>query len=392
MFDHVTLLASDYQPVELPPADAAFRAALAESLGKYARNHFPAGQASVSTNQVPLPAPAPPSPSSSIAGSEMDAAQASQALASSSPPASSPPADEDMPSETDIPGIEEKEPTPLAGPPEVSLRATDEVDADGGLEKLDEEVGEAKAKHEAMGESQGDETPVERHPSGIAEEDPTPLDGSPVRRSLDEVDAEGGLARLDEEVTGAKTEMEAGEEPEIHEEKEERALTAEDAEDASGPAPAPKLEVETAEPHPPLENPTFTLEIVGNRFNPSNFWTGRWRTRWVVDRAAGRVEGNIKIDVHYYEQGNVQLATDHNASFELPADAGTDIAVLASAVVTNIGRIETEYQLEIGDVYKTFGDKTFRALRRALPVTRQRVDWDKVSGYSIGSDISKAFA
>jgi capping protein alpha len=139
----------------------------------------------------------------------------------------------------------------------------------------------------------------------------------------------------------------------------------------------------------PLENPTFTLEIVGNRFNPSNFWTGRWRTRWVVDRAARSVTGTIRVDVHYYEQGNVQLATEHRASFELPEGEG---AALASAIVSSIARIETEYQLEIGDVYQGLGDKAFRALRRALPVTRQRVDWDKVSGYSIGSDLSKAFA
>ena len=33
--------------------------------------------------------------------------------------------------------------------------------------------------------------------------------------------------------------------------------------------------------------------------------TGRWRTQWVVDQAAGLVRGTIQVDVHYYEQGNV---------------------------------------------------------------------------------------
>lgn len=35
---------------------------------------------------------------------------------------------------------------------------------------------------------------------------------------------------------------------------------------------------------------------------------------------------------------------------------------------------------------------TISSLRRALPVTRQKVDWDKVSGYTLGSDLSKAKA
>jgi hypothetical protein len=33
--------------------------------------------------------------------------------------------------------------------------------------------------------------------------------------------------------------------------------------------------------------------------------TGRWRTQWVVDQAAGEVSGTIQVDVHYFEQGNV---------------------------------------------------------------------------------------
>lgn len=32
------------------------------------------------------------------------------------------------------------------------------------------------------------------------------------------------------------------------------------------------------------------------------------------------------------------------------------------------------------------------SLRRALPVTRQKMEWEKVSGYSLGSDLTKARA
>ncbi|KLT45134.1 subunits of heterodimeric actin filament capping protein Capz [Cutaneotrichosporon oleaginosum] len=368
VFDHVTLLPSDYQPIALPEADETFRAVLAESLGKYARNHFPSGHASVSTDQVPLPPVAPP------ASPVADEATAS-GLAT--------------PAERDQPGMREEEPTPLIGGR--TPAAEDEVDAEGGLSKLDE------AESDAM-----DTGASERDIAGRVEVEPTPVVGQRPLDAKDEVDAEGGLAVLDEEVAEVKAEGAAQAERE-HEEKEAYALAAEDAEDAididaaspaagSSPPSASAAQLPASAPapvHTPLDNPKFTLEIVGNRFNPSNFWTGRWRTRWVVDRAARTVSGTIRVDVHYYEQGNVQLSTEHRAAFELPD--GED-AALASAIVSNIARVETEYQLEIGDVYAGLGDKAFRALRRALPVTRQRVDWDKVSGYSIGSDLSKAFA
>jgi hypothetical protein len=33
-----------------------------------------------------------------------------------------------------------------------------------------------------------------------------------------------------------------------------------------------------------------------------------------------------------------------------------------------------------------------RSLRRALPVTRQKMEWEKVSGYSLSADLTKARA
>jgi len=32
-------------------------------------------------------------------------------------------------------------------------------------------------------------------------------------------------------------------------------------------------------------------------------------------------------------------------------------------------------------------EQSFKGLRRQLPVTRQKVEWDKVGGYRLGSDL-----
>jgi capping protein alpha len=40
---------------------------------------------------------------------------------------------------------------------------------------------------------------------------------------------------------------------------------------------------------------------------------------------------------------------------------------------------EGKYQTSLNDTYQEMGEKTFKGLRRALPLTRQKIDWDKVS-------------
>jgi hypothetical protein len=49
----------------------------------------------------------------------------------------------------------------------------------------------------------------------------------------------------------------------------------------------------------------FVIQLVANKYNPSNFWSGRWRSKYEVDLDNKTVTGSIQISVHYYEQGNV---------------------------------------------------------------------------------------
>jgi len=143
---------------------------------------------------------------------------------------------------------------------------------------------------------------------------------------------------------------------------------------------------------PPSEpRPEFTMQIVANKYNPTNYWSGRWRSEYTIDPTERQVKGTILLNVHYYEQGNVQLETKHSISFTIPqAAASAPPATAASKIIALIAEEESKYQADLNATYQEMGERTFKGLRRALPLTRQKIDWDKVTGYKLGAELSSS--
>eukprot|EP01117_Protostelium_nocturnum_P012217 TRINITY_DN448_c0_g1_i1.p1 TRINITY_DN448_c0_g1~~TRINITY_DN448_c0_g1_i1.p1 ORF type:complete len:293 (-),score=92.91 TRINITY_DN448_c0_g1_i1:184-999(-) len=118
----------------------------------------------------------------------------------------------------------------------------------------------------------------------------------------------------------------------------------------------------------------ITLAVTGAKFNPNNFWNGRWRSVWTYSN--GELNGHVRIVVHYYEDGNVQLNTDTKIKVSSPAGANHEAT--ASAALKAISKAEQSFQAALEANYATMGDTTFKALRRKLPVTINKIDWDKI--------------
>jgi len=128
---------------------------------------------------------------------------------------------------------------------------------------------------------------------------------------------------------------------------------------------------------------TITICISSSRFNPNNFWNGRWRSVWTCKVSGSNVslEGNIRVSVHYYEDGNVQLNTETKKTATASASGN-----VGENVIKAIRKVEAEFQQALDQSYTTMGDTTFKALRRVLPITRQKIDWNKINNMRIGSE------
>ncbi|KAI9826554.1 MAG: F-actin-capping protein subunit alpha [Thelocarpon impressellum] len=134
--------------------------------------------------------------------------------------------------------------------------------------------------------------------------------------------------------------------------------------------------------YPTEEDSSIAIVVVSNKYSPQNYWNGRWRSLYILDPSSGSVTGSIKVDVHYYEDGNVRLLTTKPVSTVLsssPASASEVIRLLAST--------EKKYQEELNRAFASLSEGAFKGLRRQLPVSRQKIAWEKIATYRLGKDI-----
>jgi capping protein alpha len=100
---------------------------------------------------------------------------------------------------------------------------------------------------------------------------------------------------------------------------------------------------------------------------------------WKVSGNGSSVTGRIRLNVHYFEDGNVQLQTDTNKTIQGSSDA--------KVIVESIKKVEQEFEMELEASYNALGTNTFKALRRALPMTANKINWNSIKAYSLAKDM-----
>jgi len=119
--------------------------------------------------------------------------------------------------------------------------------------------------------------------------------------------------------------------------------------------------------------------ITGEKPNLRNFWSGKWNSQWTVvvsGASSATVTGDIKVHAHYFADGNVQLQTSKPVPAAPVSSGAGGEKDLAEAVVAHIKAAETTLQGALGDMYANMNEETFRCMRRVLPVTRTKMEWN----------------
>lgn len=100
----------------------------------------------------------------------------------------------------------------------------------------------------------------------------------------------------------------------------------------------------------------------------------------MYDTGSKSLSGKIRVQVHYYEDGNVSLNTEKEVM-------ETGVGASGPEIVRKIAAVEKAYQEELNRALVSMNEGAFKSLRRQLPVTRQKVEWERVRGYNLGGDL-----
>jgi len=122
-------------------------------------------------------------------------------------------------------------------------------------------------------------------------------------------------------------------------------------------------------------NGMMAVVISYKNLNQNNYWTGGWQSEWstnIAKNGKASLEGRIRLNVHYYEDGNVQL----NSNFDEKAEINvTSAEETADAMIATIRDLENDFQKKLDQFYVQMHDSTFKNMRRFLPKTGKKMDW-----------------
>uniref|UniRef100_A0A0N4ZHU9 F-actin-capping protein subunit alpha n=1 Tax=Parastrongyloides trichosuri TaxID=131310 RepID=A0A0N4ZHU9_PARTI len=130
--------------------------------------------------------------------------------------------------------------------------------------------------------------------------------------------------------------------------------------------------------------------IESHQFRPKSYWNGRMKSCWVIPQYDSKnnsleFSGSVKLDTHYFEDGNVQLKM--NQVYK-PKVTASNIGGMAIEVIKAIGKAEDSYQATIQETYMAQIEDVFKQLRRSLPITKTKFDWNKTHTYKIAQDMA----
>jgi capping protein alpha len=131
----------------------------------------------------------------------------------------------------------------------------------------------------------------------------------------------------------------------------------------------------------------LTICLSAANISLGNFWTGGWRSVYQLNISSSgstTIKGNCKTNVHYYEDGNVQLHAGTDC--KLSCTVG-DAEATATEVMKLISQHETKWQTNLESMYVKMHDQTFKSMRRFLPISKKLMNWN-LAAVSLASAVA----
>lgn len=129
----------------------------------------------------------------------------------------------------------------------------------------------------------------------------------------------------------------------------------------------------------------YHLLISAHNYNFKNFWSGEWLSIWELKKSGSNYElsGGVKISTYYYEEGNVQFKLSNDFQTKINA---SDSDTISLETIKFIANSENRIQEDLEKVYDDLSDNYLKPLRRRIPFTGQRMNWNihQVSFNSVG--------
>ncbi|CAG9323868.1 unnamed protein product [Blepharisma stoltei] len=111
----------------------------------------------------------------------------------------------------------------------------------------------------------------------------------------------------------------------------------------------------------------FSIFLASPVLNLRNMWTGEWISNWKI--SGTKLEGDIHIRAHYFEEGNLQLDQKKEFSKNI---VGDDDEAFSQAVCRAIFEFEDQVHRGMHTLYEQIPQTCFKSMRRALPVTHTK--------------------
>lgn len=132
----------------------------------------------------------------------------------------------------------------------------------------------------------------------------------------------------------------------------------------------------------------ITVCLSAKNIHLGSFWTGGWRSVYTInvkDQGEAKLSGTVKTEVHYFENGNVQLHTDKQVDVTVTVGEPDKTA---ADMVKAIQTAETDFQSSLEEMYVNMPRSTFKSMRRFLPVTGQAFKWT-MAAHSVSNQVAR---